>query len=157
MKKSIYLETSFISYLTASPSRDVVIAGHQAATHEWWEKRRQEFELYLSEVVIAEAQRGDVQAVAARLAITKSLPLLEVNARASELTKCLLKHKAVPEKAIEDAAHIAIACVHGMDYLLTWNCKHIANAESYKAIERVCESQHYDPPVICTPTEFLGD
>ena len=105
MKKSIYLETSFISYLTARPSRDVVIAGHQAATHEWWEKRRQEFELYLSEVVIAEAQRGDVQAVAARLAITKSLPLLEVNAKANE---------------------------------------------------RVCESQHYDPPVICTPTEFLG-
>ena len=118
----------------------MVIAGHQAATHEWWEKRRQEFELYLSEVVIAEAQRGDVQAVAARLAITKPLPLLEVNAKANELTKCLLKNKAVPEKAIEDAAHIAIACVHGMDYLLTWNCKHIANAESYKAIERICES-----------------
>ena len=92
----------------------------------------------------------------ARLAITKSLPLLEVNAKANELTKCLLEHKAVPEKAIEDAAHIAIACVHEMDYLLTWNCKHIANAESYKAIARVCESQHYDPPVICTPTEFLG-
>ena len=106
--------------------------------------------------MIAEAQRGDVQAVAARLAITKSLPLLEVNAKANELTKCLSKHKAVPEKAIEDGAHIAIACVHGMDYLLTWNCKHIANAESYKAIARVCESQHYDPPVICTPTEFLG-
>ncbi len=155
-KKSVYLETSFISYLTARPSRNLVTAAHQAITHEWWEMRRDRFELFISELVIIEAQRGDANAAERRLAALEGLPLLNLTVETEHLTEALLHHHAVPEKAVEDAAHIAVACASGMDYLLTWNCKHIANAECFRAIEDVCAEHGYLSPIICTPDELLG-
>lgn len=155
-KKSVYLETSFISYLAARPSRNLVTAAHQTITHDWWENRRHDFDLFISELVIIEAQRGDPQAAEQRLAITKDLPLLDLSIETEHLTEALLQHHAVPKKAVEDAAHIAVTCVSGVDYLLTWNCKHIANAQCFRAIEEVCAEQGYISPIICTPDELLG-
>lgn len=155
-RKTVYLETSFISYLTSRPSRDLIVAGHQAITREWWDTRRQDFELFTSELVIIEAQRGDADAAEQRLAVLDDLDALDMSPEAEHFAGLLLSQHAVPEKAGEDAAHIAVACVSGMDYLLTWNCKHIANAERFRIIEQLCLEQDYTSPIICTPEELLG-
>ena len=156
-KKSVYLETSFISYLTARPSRDIITAGHQAITHDWWDNRRHDFDLFVSELVFMEARRGDVTAAEQRVAAMENLALLDLSVQTETFANLLLSHKAVPEKAAEDAAHIAVACVSNIDYLLTWNCKHIANAQCYRAIEELCNDQGYKYPIICTPSELLGE
>ncbi|MBX2807507.1 MAG: type II toxin-antitoxin system VapC family toxin [Cellvibrionaceae bacterium] len=156
-KKNVYIETSFISYLTSRPSRNIIMAGHQAITHDWWEDCRYRFNLFISELVIMEAQRGDEVAAQQRLNALEGLPLLDLSVQAEHFAELLLLHHAVPQKAAEDAAHIAVCCVAGVDYLLTWNCKHIANAQCYRAIEELCIAQGYIPPVICTPAELLGD
>lgn len=121
-KKSVYLETSFISYLTGWPSRDVVTAGHQVITRDWWETRREHFELFASEVVEDEAGQGDPGAAAARLAALENIPLLNVTDDVIRFAGSLVNSQIVPAKAATDALHIALACVNGINYLLTWNC-----------------------------------
>lgn len=150
----IYLETSFISYLVARPSRDLIMAARQQITLEWWNKERGNHELFASEVVLREAQRGDPNEVTKRLAILTNLSLLDVPEAAEILAVLLVKRHALPAKAAADALHIAVATVHGMDYLLTWNCKHIANLTMRHAIEKTCYAAGYQPPVIGTPEEF---
>lgn len=157
MKPNVYLETSVISYLTSRPSRDMVIGARQQLTQEWWEKGRAGFELYVSESVIREISAGDEEAARQRLGIIKGVPILNVTGEVSVVVKALMRNKAVPAKAAEDALHIAFAAVNGMDYLLTWNCKHIANATIRTTIERTLREQNYQPPVICTPEELLGE
>ena len=155
MKPKLYLETTIISYVTARSSRDLIIAAHQELTHEWWENRRKHFELFVSELVIQEAQAGDKAAAQKHLGILESIPLLELNENVLSLARALMD-KAIAKKAVEDALHISIAAIHGMDYLLTWNCKHIANAEREHAIVTVCRINGFMPPVICTPEELMG-
>ena len=128
MKPKVYLETSIISYLTANPSSDVVTAGHQLTTYTWWESHRQDFELVISELVIQEASLGDPQMAQKRLDVLKDIEVLLVNDEARNLAKVLVVKKAVPEKASADALHIAVATVEKIDFLATWNFKHIANA-----------------------------
>ncbi len=156
MKSSVYLETSVISYLAARPSRDLIVAAHQQITAEWWEVR-DTWALSISALVVSEAGSGDGEAAGRRLALLHGLPLLTLNDAALDLTEQLLAKAALPPKAREDALHIAMAAVHGIDYLLTWNCKHIANAVKRPIIEAVCETSGYRPPMICTPEELLGD
>src|SRR4051794_26268000 len=122
--ESVYLETTFISYLVARPSRDLLVAGHQQATLEWWTDRRAAFECFVSQVVIDEASVGDETEIQKRLAIIAAMPVLEITADAASLTKAILATGAIPARAARDAAHIAVAAVHDTDYLLTWNCKH---------------------------------
>src|SRR3972149_3662707 len=148
MKPKVYLETTIISYLTARSSRDIIIAAHQELTNEWWESRRNHFDLFISHLVIQEARAGDKNAVQKRLDILESIPLLELNENVISLARILLKGNVIPKKAVEDALHIAIAIIHGMDYLLTWNCKHIANAEKQHAITTVCHRNNVEPPII---------
>lgn len=155
MKPKVYLETSIISYLAARPSRDIIIAAHQELTNEWWENRRRHFGLFVSQLVIQETKSGDKDAAQRRLVFLDSIPLLELNEKVISLARILI-NEAIPPKAVEDALHIAIATIHGMDYLLTWNCKHIANAEKEHAIAAVCRSNNYEPPIICTPEELMG-
>jgi len=155
MKPKIYLETTIISYVTAKPSRDLILAAHQELTNEWWEYRRKHFELFVSELVIQEAQAGDKAAAQKRLGILELLPLLELNEQALSLARALME-KAIPKKAVEDALHISLAAIHSMDYLLTWNCKHIANAEREHEIAAICRIHGFMPPVICTPEELMG-
>jgi predicted nucleic acid-binding protein len=154
--ETVYLETSFISYLVSQPSRDLLVAAHQQTTHEWWHKRRQEFACYVSQVVIDEAAVGDQDESKKRMEVVDSLRVLEITDDAEELTEAILRAQIIPPKAVRDAAHIAVAAVHSMDYLLTWNCKHLANAQIMRRIGRVCNHEGYDMPLICTPEELMG-
>ncbi len=154
---SVYLETSVISYLTARPSRDIVIAGHQQTTRDWWQTRRTAFDVYVSELVLKEARGGDPQAAADRLAVIETIELVEVSSEALTLANRLVTDAAIPQKAIADALHVATAVTSGIDFLLTWNCKHIANAIMRSRIERICRASGYEPSVICTPEELMED
>jgi len=157
MKPRLYLETTIASYLSAWPSRDLVTAAHQQVTQEWWQTRRLEFELFISQIVVQESSGGDADAAARRLEVLKDIPLLELTKEAKALADALVVQLRLPDKAALDAVHIAIAVVHGMDYLLTWNCTHIANASLRGKIEAACLARGYDVPVICTPEELLED
>ena len=157
MKARIYIETTIVSYLTAKPSRDLIIAAHQQITQEWWETRQHAFDLFISELVIREARAGDVEAARKRLDALTDIPLLELNEEALYLAKELVQKGPIPDKSKEDAIHISLATVHGMDYLLTWNCRHIANAEMRKDVASVCMAMGYEVPVISTPEELMGD
>ncbi len=157
MKPRVYLETTIPSYLTAWPSRDLVRAAHQQITRDWWDRRRAKFELYISQVVLRECQAGDATAAAERLKILQDLPLLEQTEGATRLAQALVDRVPLPERAAVDALHVAIAAVHGVDFLLTWNCTHIANATLRDRIESVCRENGYEPPAICTPDELLAD
>ena len=128
-------------------------AAHQQITGEWW-ARRDEFELYSSRLVVQECQAGDPQAAADRLAALAGIPLLEQTSDAAALAEALVRGVPLPERAAADALHIAIAAVHGMGYLLTWNCTHIANVTLRPQIEAVCRASGYEPPLICTPEEL---
>jgi predicted nucleic acid-binding protein len=156
MKSRIYLETSVISYLTAWPSRDLVRAGHQETTREWW-AMRSTFELYISQLVLDEATAGDATAAAKRLEALRDVPLLELTTDATALGRALIHGAALPSKAAADALHIALAATHGMDCLVTWNCTHIANATMRPKIEAICRANGFEPPVICTPLELLEE
>jgi hypothetical protein len=153
MKPTVYIETTIPSYLTAWPSRDLVRAAHQQITREWW-ARRQGFDLYSSRLVVQECQAGDAQAAADRLAALAGIPLLELEAAVEEVAEALVRGVPLPAKAAADALHIATAAVHGMHYLLTWNCTHIANVALRPQIEAVCRAAGFEPPLICTPEEL---
>jgi hypothetical protein len=157
MKPRVYPETTIPSYLTAWLSRDLVRAAHQQITREWWEKRREQFELFVSQVVVRECQAGDPAAAAERMVTLEGLPLLEQTEEATRLAQALVEQVPLPDRAALDALHIALAAVHGMDYLLTWNCTHIANAVFREPIESVCRASGYEPPAICTPEELLSE
>jgi hypothetical protein len=157
VKPRVYLETTVPSYLTAWPSRDLVRAAHQQITREWWQHRRGEFEVFISPVVLQECQAGDPIAAAERFEVIRDLPLLEQTEEATALAQTLLREVPLPDRAAADALHIAIAAVNGMDYLLTWNCTHIANAALRDSIESICLDGDYQPPTICTPEELLAE
>jgi hypothetical protein len=152
----VYLETSFISYLTSRLSRDLIVAGHQQITQEWWDTRRFSFELYTSKLVIDEATAGHEEAAQKRLDVLQKIPLLEFTDEVLTLSEQLLTKGPFPEIAAGDALHVAVATVHGMDFLLTWNCRHIANAEIARQATAVCNAKGYDIPRICTPEELMG-
>lgn len=155
MKPKVYIETSIPSYLTARPSNDVRAMANQNTTIEWWETRREEFEVYVSEFVIAESSLGHPEASARRMSAIDEIPELEITDEVRELAKALIVEGPIPEQAEIDAYHIAVATVNGMDYLLTWNCTHIANAVMRPKVEVVCRSHGYEPPTICTPQELM--
>ena len=157
MTATVYIETSVIGYLTMRLSHDLVTAAAQAITRDWWETRRPAFDLVASEIVREEIAAGDPSAAKARLQILGGLRLLDVTEAAGLLAERLLSEGPLPPKAQYDALHIAVAAIHGIDYLLTWNCKHIANAAMRSAIERLCRLAGYEPPIMCTPQELLDD
>jgi len=156
MKPRVYVETTIVSYLTSRPSRDLLVAAHQQVTQDWWDHRRGDFELFTSEVVFAEAGQGDADAAAKRLHAISALTPVQVTHAAEAIAADLVARGAVPREKPEDALHIALAASHGLDYLLTWNCAHIANAEMRQRVEEVCLSLGYEAPVICTPEELMG-
>lgn len=155
MAERVYIETTVVSYLTARPSRDVVMAGHQQITHEWWDTRRQSYELCVSQLVLDEARAGDAVAAQERLVVLQPMLVLETTAESLELAKELLQAGALPAKAADDALHIAIAVTKAVPYLLTWNCRHLANAVMRPVIEAVCKAKGFKAPIICTPEELL--
>lgn len=156
MKPRVYVETSVLSYLTARPSRDLTAAAWQQATDEWWAERRPDFELFVSEAVVAEARSGDPAAAARRLAVVAELADLDVSDEAIRLAAKLVADGAVPANAADDAVHLAVAAVHAMDFLLTWNCRHLDNAERKSAMRRTIAEAGYVCPEICSPHELRG-
>ena len=157
MAALVYLETSVISYLTALPSRDVIVAGRQQLTQEWWHRRRGAFEVVVSELVHLECADGDPAAAARRAGVLAGLRSVEIAPEAEVLAAALLQGAALPAKARADALHIAIAATQGVSYLLTWNSAHIANAEKRPVVEAVCRRAGYEPPILCTPDELMGE
>ena len=157
MKQRVYLETSIVSYYTARPNRDIVIAARQEITHEIWPILQKEFDIYISALVIQEASRGDREAAKKRLNALSGIPILEISHGAQELAQSLISENAIPPESEEDALHIAVASLNGMDFLLTWNFSHINNAFKKSKIIRAIEKQGFIPSEICSPEEFLGE
>lgn len=157
VKPKVYLETTIVSYLTARPSRDPILAANLKQTKEWEEHESRKFELLVSDLVIAEASDGDPDAVVRRLAGVKDMPMLLTDERARALAKFIGDSMVLPAKAAQDALHVAIAAVNGADYLLTWNCRHLNNAHFKPRLEALCLAKGYKCPVICTPAELMED
>jgi predicted nucleic acid-binding protein len=154
---TLYLETSVISYLTSRPSRDLVTAAHQQITHRWWDTRRGNFRLYVSQLVENEIRNGDSNEAAKRVALIEDIESIEITEKVGMLAERFLTDKILPRKAEDDAVHIALATVRGVDFLATWNMRHMANAIIRRGIEHVCHENGFVPPVICTPEELLGE
>ena len=156
MKPSLYIETTVPSYLAGRPSRDPLIAGQQAATKTWWRLRRSSFALFTSQFVLNEAALGEATMAAKRLQALHSIEKLHVTPEVDDLARHILREHLLPAKAAVDAFHIATATVHGMHFLLTWNCAHINNGEIIPGVERLAAALGYTLPVICTPLELMG-
>jgi predicted nucleic acid-binding protein len=156
MSETVYIETSILGYLTARSTRNLILAANMEVTKEWWESRRSGFTLYISQVVLDEVTRGDAEIAVKRLEMLNGLPLVELNQAVRNLSVQFLLRSNLPAKASDDAVHIAAATVHRLDYLLTWNCKHIANAQIQRKLAEVSLDFGYQLPVICTPYELLG-
>ena len=157
MKLSVYLETSVISYLTGPLSRNIIVAANQHITREWWQIRRHEYHLFISPWVVGEVSQGRSSESEKRLAILNQIPVLHASGEVNELALVLLKDQIIPSKASDDAYHIAVATVHKVNYLLTWNCKHIANAKLQPRLHQIGHQRGYEIPVLCTPYELLQE
>lgn len=155
MKPKVYIETSIISYLTSRPSRDVVVSANQILAQEWWNDYRQEFDLYVSKLVFDEASRGDMLMAEKRIDLIQDIPFLDINEEVILLAEEITKAKILPTKAAADVSHIAVSSVHEVDFLLTLNCRHIANAFIFRRVEKICREFNYEPPIVCTPQEIL--
>ncbi|MBI2434941.1 MAG: type II toxin-antitoxin system VapC family toxin [Candidatus Hydrogenedentes bacterium] len=154
-KSTVYVETSVISYYVARPSGNVIIAGHQHITWQWWEEAVEKSRRFISSVVYAEIIEGDPELAQKRLNAVNGWPILMPNIQSEYLLEQYLRHKVLPAKAERDAAHIAIATSYKMNYLATWNCTHIANAYLRDKIDDINRAAGYRTPVICTPEELL--
>jgi hypothetical protein len=154
-KPKLYVETSIVSYLTSQPSRDIITAGRQQLTRDWWQTTRGDFDLYISTFVIREASSGNPEAAALRMDALRDLPEIALTEEVDLFADELMKKVPLPEKAAVDALHIAASVISGMEYLLTWNFKHLANAAIRHKIDHVCKLRGYEPCIICTPEELL--
>jgi len=157
MPQRIYIETTIPSYLTARPSRDIIQAGRQQLTYTWWESERHNYDLCISQMVLDEAAAGDAEAARRRLAVIADLPLLDLTGAVETLAENIMQANLLPASASRDAVHIAVTAVHQVTFLLTWNCRHIANAVLFRELRRIIVDAGYDMPVICTPEELIGD
>lgn len=154
---TVYVETTIVSYLRQTPSAQVVTAARQVLTHRWWNEERANYQLVVSQYVIDEASAGDPILAASRLAILDGVPLLPHDPEIPQIAAEIMALGVLPPKAEVDALHIATVAHHRIQYLLTWNCKHIANAKILPRIHGVLEDLGIPIPIICTPEELLGD
>jgi predicted nucleic acid-binding protein len=157
MKPKVYIETSVISYLTARASRDVVVAGHQQATQTFWERLESEFDPFVSSLVVDEAEKGDVVLAAQRLAVIENFPVIENSRKAEVLAEEIIKGRGIPKEYPEDALHIALAAMAGMNFVVTWNFSHINNPFTRIVIRQIVENAGYSCPELVSPDELLGD
>jgi predicted nucleic acid-binding protein len=151
----VYVETTVVSYLTARPSRDLISAARQEITRTWWEGHLGEYDRVISQLVLDEAAGGDAEAARRRLACLEGLPLLAQDASATRLARRFVRPDCIPPKAKDDAMHLALCAVYGVPYLVTWNFRHLANAENRRMLRRLCEAAGYSLPTICTPDQLL--
>jgi len=157
MPPRLYLETSVVSYMVARPSRDVLVVAHQQITREWWADRLGSFEVYVSDVVLLEAEQGDPAAARERVQLIAPFPVLALTADAERLASVYLREMPLPATALRDALHMAIASLNGMEYLVTWNCRHIAHGRIKRRLQEINGCEGMESPVICTPEELGGE
>ena len=157
MKPKLCIENSIVSYLTAEPSVNIITAARQALTRQWWNEKRFDYQLYISEFVISEARAGDPLMATRRLEVLAGIAEIELSETAAKLANSLVEEGPLPPKAALDALHVAVAVSGGLEYVLTWNFAHLANATIRLQIERKCRLAGYNPPIICTPEELLGE
>lgn len=157
MREIVYVETSVVSYLTGRRSQDTIVAAHQEITQKWWRERSSRFDVVISEMVYREASGGDPDAASARLQVLDRLRVLKIGEEALSLAERLISKGPIPRQYAEDALHIATAAVNGVDYLVTWNCKHLANAAHRVVVEAVVDEAGYACPIICTPEELMEE
>ena len=155
MRSSVYIETTIISYLTSKPSRDLIIAAHQRITDEWWADVRPQVDCYISPFLIDEASRGDPVYAQKRLDEVVAFAMLEVNEQIEDLAQQYFAVLQIPEKAKIDAFHLAVAAWHKMDYVLSWNCKHIASGRVQKTLQEINIRLGVHTPIVCTPEELM--
>ena len=153
--QTVYIETTIPSYLGAHPSRQEPMASHQKLTHEWWNLHRHRFLLYTSAFVRGEAAGGDANAAQRRLVYLTPLPELDVPDELDQLEAALIRLFQLPPRAATDASHLGMAILHRMDYLLTWNCAHLANATLQKDLHEYCLYHHLHYPIVCTPETLI--
>jgi len=155
---TVYIETSIIGYLTARSSDEIIFLARQQLTQQWWTDQRNKYDLVTSQLVIDEASAGDATAAEERLVLLDDVPLLDIqHPDVQTVADNLIANHLLPEKAAADARHVAVSTVFGVDYLLTWNCKHIANAETLPRIYKMLRDSGFDPPLVVTPEEFSGN
>ena len=154
-RPTLYLETTVPSYYVARPSTDMIILTHQHITQEWWDTQLQDYEAFVSEVVYDEIRRGDAGASRRRLEVISGFPMLIVSDEAGKLAQVYLDELPLPRKALADALHLAVASTNGMDYLLTWNCRHIARGSVKRLLPAVNAAHGFSSPTICTPEELM--
>ena len=155
---TVYIETSIVGYMTARSSKAVIFLARQQLTQQWWADHRRKYDLVTSQLVLDEAGAGDPTASQIRLELLDRLPLLDIQLpEVTTLAECLIANHLLPEKAVADARHVAVASIFGVDYLLTWNCRHIANAETLPGIYRLVRDSGFEPPLVVTPEEFSGN
>ena len=151
-----YIETTIPSYYVARTSDSLLQAAKQAATRKWWDQGCSDFDLFTSLETLDEASKGDSLKAADRLEMLKDIPLLPLPDEGLNLAQQLVESGIVPPKAASDALHIAVASVHRrIDYLVTWNFKHIANPFIRDRLRLAVVSAGFDLPVMCSPDELL--
>ena len=155
MKKKVYIETTVVSYFTARPSRDLIMAGHQETTRDLWPDLTAKYESYISAIVYEEVGKGDPDQAKMRLAAIEDLPMLDIDEEARFLAGRIIAARGIPAEYPEDALHIAVAAVNGMDVLVTWNFAHLNNPFTRRAVRKAVESEGYFCPEICSPQELL--
>ena len=153
-KQKVYIESTIPSYIVSRLSRDILVLSHQKISKDWWNHTRKDYDLYISQVVIDEISAGDKELAKKRNSLIKSIPILEGSNKIDDLAKLYLKHFKFPERALRDAFHIAFAVYYEIDFLLTWNCTHLANANVRKELIRFNNRLKYKTPDICTPEEL---
>ncbi len=154
--ETVYLETTIVGHIAGRLLSDPFTAARQRTTRDWWQDAANSYALYVSQLVVDECSGGDPTAASERLALIETLPFLQTSEEVDDLSAALISAKAVPLSEPRDAFHIAISAVNGVNYLLTWNFKHIANASLRGRINQVCRDAGFEPPVICTPDELSG-
>ena len=155
MKEQVYLETSVVSYYASRSSNNVIVLAKQRITEQWWPEAVNRFEIFISEAVVEEAAAGDPEASAKRLGVLEGFAFLDIDEQVQSVSEFYVQRLAIPPKAQPDAVHLAVASVHGMDYLVTWNCKHIANGEIIKKLLKINTEMGLTTPVIVTPEELM--
>ena len=155
MKKRVYIETTVVSYFTARPSRDIIVAGHQETTRDLWPDLTAKYETYISAIVYEEAGKGDPDQAKMRLAAIEAFPMLDIDDDARFLDEKIIAGRGIPADYPEDALHIAVAAVNGMDVVVTWNFAHLNNPFTRRAVRRIVECEGYVCPEICSPQELL--
>ena len=149
--ETVYIETTILSYLVSRPSREIVVAARKEITRQWWEQSKPAYDCVLSQIVLDEIEAGDPTHAANRMNHASTLGVLALNQACLDLAQLYLDRGYVPKNEIRDALHIAVAVISKVDYLLTWNCKHIANAHALRQLRKFSENLGHEFPHVCTP------